>query len=414
MKNSILILLGFFLLFPLYGQTQSSRLTSGQWLEDFDFLVKKIEKTIAVFPDQGGPDYQRRVKKLRAEIPQMEEVAILRALGEFVASFKDGHTELNLAQSAAGFKRLPLLFYYFGTDLHIILTDKDHQELLGKKVTHIDSKPVVEIYRGVLPLLAHDNEMEFKYAAPDLFALPALLHQKRPAQNPDQLVLGLEEGQNVTVKALNREKIQSIKWVGVYDQLKVEPPLYLSKPGPRYWHTYLADRQTFYFQFNRINNQKGGPSIKKFVKEMFMEIDRLRPQKLVIDLRRNNGGNYNLSAPLIKAIAARPWLNQKGKLFVLNGRRTFSAATVTTIFCKRDLNGLVVGEPSRSKPNGSENNEYAELPNSKLLLSYTTRGKNHWPELGDARFVAVDIAVENTIEDYMAGRDRVLERAIEY
>lgn len=47
-------------------------------------------------------------------------------------------------------------------------------------------------------------------------------------------------------------------------------------------------------------------SIAKFTKRMLAEIDRLRPNKLVIDMRLNRGGNYNLSKPLINGILKRP------------------------------------------------------------------------------------------------------------
>ncbi|MDX1940617.1 MAG: hypothetical protein SFU99_08695, partial [Saprospiraceae bacterium] len=108
----------------------------------------------------------------------------------------------------------------------------------------------------------------------------------------------------------------------------------------------------------------------------------------------------------------RPWLNQKGKLFVINGPRTFSAAAVTTIFLKRDANAIVVGEPSRSKPNGADNMENEVLPNSKLSFSYTDTIRNHWAELGDAPYIPVDVLLENTIEDFLQGKDRVLEYII--
>ena len=49
------------------------------------------------------------------------------------------------------------------------------------------------------------------------------------------------------------------------------------------------------------------------------------------------------------------------------------------------------------------------LPKSKMRVDYSDRMREHWPELGDARLVPIDLEVENTFDDYRSGRDRVLE-----
>ena len=158
-----------------------------------------------------------------------------------------------------------------------------------------------------------------------------------------------------------------------------------------------------------MKNQKGEISIARFMKKMFAEIDRIRPEKLIIDMRHNNGGNYNLSKPLLKGVHKRPWLNQAGKIFILTSRRTFSAASATTLFLKRDAVVTIVGEHSRSKPNGSQNSEVMVLPNSKLRISYTNRLIVHWPEKGTAKLPPLDVSIPIQYEHYAQAKDPVLE-----
>ena len=164
-----------------------------------------------------------------------------------------------------------------------------------------------------------------------------------------------------------------------------------------------------YFNFSRVNNQKGKPSIKKFTRELFKEIDEVRPKKLVIDFRLNNGGNYNLSRPLVEAIKSRSWLNQKGKIWVITGRRTFSASSVASIFLMQETEAQLAGEPGRTHPNWADNNEYMTLPNSRFLVEYTTKIKAHWPEKPNLDHIPVDVSIPPTFNAYSKGKDPVME-----
>ena len=214
--------------------------------------------------------------------------------------------------------------------------------------------------------------------------------------------------------AVSREQYSQSKWLTAREVFGNQTPLYLENLTKFYWAKYLSASKTYYFNYLKVANQKGEKSIKQFVKAMFKEIDLVKPEKLVIDLRLNRGGNYHLSAPLVKAIKARPWLNVTGKVYVVTRRTTFSAATVTAIQLKQQTTALLVGEPSRGKPNGADNYEVFFLPHSNIKVGYTNRLKDHMPEIGDSPTLPVDIAVENTIEDIKQGEDRILKRIIQY
>jgi hypothetical protein len=69
-------------------------------------------------------------------------------------------------------------------------------------------------------------------------------------------------------------------------------------------------------------------------------------------MRQNGGGDFFVGRKdLIKPLKERPAINQKGKLFVLIGRQTFSAARVNAIDFRKDTNAILVGEPIGERPN---------------------------------------------------------------
>jgi len=51
-----------------------------------------------------------------------------------------------------------------------------------------------------------------------------------------------------------------------------------------------------------------------------------KPRRLIVDLRDNDGGDFNVGRAFIEGIRSQPWLNQRGVLYVMIGGKTFSAA----------------------------------------------------------------------------------------
>jgi hypothetical protein len=114
-----------------------------------------------------------------------------------------------------------------------------------------------------------------------------------------------------------------------------EQPLYRQKQNEPFWFTYLPDSQTTYVSFRRY------ASLGDHARALFKFFDANRTTRLVIDMRQNGGGDFfegrkHLIAPLKK----RPDINQKGRLFVVIGRQTFSAAMANAIDFRKETNAI--------------------------------------------------------------------------
>ena len=66
-----------------------------------------------------------------------------------------------------------------------------------------------------------------------------------------------------------------------------------------------------------------------------------------------------------------------------------------------------MGEPIGERPNSYSENDEMTLPNSKLVLSYSTRYYQFVEE--DVRAVLPDKRIDPAWADFKAGRDAVLE-----
>lgn len=394
-------------------QKQLDQMSVKDWEEDLEYLNKKIQKQFKSFTPGLKENFGEQVKILKSQLPKLKNYQVPCEIMKLLASLKDGHTELNIAQKTVGFHRVPLVLYFFEGELFVLAAHESNADLIGGKITEIEKHSLSQAFDKLKQNMSHDNDMEYIHAGPSYIILTELLHHLGIISDPKQatLTFQLSDGKTVkkTFQALDLDTYNKGPWADYYSLNNLETRLYVSQRELRYWYKYLPESKTMYFNFTRVNNQKGRPSIKKFIAQLFEEIDQRRPNKLIIDLRLNNGGNYHKSRPLISAIKSREWLNQEGKIWVITGRRTFSAATVTSIFLKKETKAKIVGEPGRTHPNNSSNNEYMNLPNSDLLIEYTTRIKKHWPEQPDWDRIPVDIEIAPSFDAYAKGVDSALE-----
>jgi hypothetical protein len=123
-------------------------------------------------------------------------------------------------------------------------------------------------------------------------------------------------------------------------------PLYLKRQGDAYWFEYLDNLKLVYFQFNRVQND-AKETIAKFSERLFDFLEHHDVEKLVIDMRWNKGGNNFLNAPILEGLIRSTKINQPGKLFVIVGRNTFSAAMCGATKMERYTKAINGGEPSR-------------------------------------------------------------------
>lgn len=131
------------------------------------------------------------------------------------------------------------------------------------------------------------------------------------------------------------------------------------------------------------------------------------PDKVVIDLRLNGGGDYKVGLEnLIDPIARMPEINRKGHLFVLIGTGTFSAAISNAAQFRTRTNALLVGQPIGERPNSNQEVNEVRLPNSHLLLRYSTQHYTFAPD--GPNVIIPDKAIAPTWAQFKAGEDPVL------
>lgn len=194
--------------------------------------------------------------------------------------------------------------------------------------------------------------------------------------------------------------------------------LVFQRPNDGYWLRQERESGLLYAQIDQVFDD-GNPvrldqdtarlSLREFGQAVLARIDSGQVHALVLDLRNNPGGNNGLIVPLVAGLAARPAINQRGRLFVITGRATYSAAMNFVSLLEDRTEAIFVGEPPGGSPSHYGDATAFSLPASGLDLYVSTL---HW----DTGVRPTDVREEQEPElaiaprfaDLVAGRDSAM------
>lgn len=419
MKNLLLILVSCFVL----NVTAQSAMNANLWQEDLKFLQETVHNDYSfLFKKTTATAFDTSVEKLHLEIPNLQEHEIVIGLARLVASFKYGHTTLGFRYQPYAFHQLPINLYQFNDGVFIQGAHKDYEKALGARVVAVGGVSIKEALKAIYPVVPAENDQYFKAYAGIYLSSPEVLHAQGIIKKySDTVQFTLEKnGKTFTqsFKSLPKgERVPTSYGLILQDSIWLDSrnqdttPHYLKNLDKIYYYEYLAEQKTVYVRHSQIQDDPS-EDIPTFYNRVFNFIETNDVERLVIDVRLNGGGNNYKNKPIITGILKSKKIDTIGNLFVIIGRRTFSACQNLVNEMSNYTNAIFIGEPTSENINFYGDNNRVELPNSKIpaYLSFAWwQDKPQW-EGGD--WLAPHIAVEIGSEDYMLNRDPVLEEAL--
>ncbi|HEX9438199.1 MAG TPA: hypothetical protein VF909_00900 [Roseiflexaceae bacterium] len=388
-------------------------ISAAEWQTDLAYLVDTLRRTHRnLFHTISPTAFYDAVRAFDTRIPSLASHEIVVGLARLLASVGDGHTYLSLDDVPA-FRRYPLRLYQYSDGMHIQAVAPSHADSAGARVVAIADSPIADAYAAMRAVVSHDNEMGVQSAAPVLLTIPEVLHACEIIATSEQATYMVQ----LTSGAYQTYAFQPIDvlpndMVDARDH-SVPAPLWLQQPADRNWWTYLADTQTLYAQYNRVQNLPDLP-VTTFCDQLFQRIAQGQVQRLVLDIRRNSGGNMALNHALIHQLIRCDTVNQWGKLFVIIGRGTFSAAMNLAVDLERHTRAVFVGEPTASRPNVYGENGIVVLPNCGLQCSISFLWWQYSAPYDDRAWIKPEVSARLSAADYAANRDPAIEAVLSY
>jgi hypothetical protein len=378
----------------------AQELTPDQWRQDLNYLAKELPKRHKnAFHTVTRERFDAAVHELDLAIPNLQSHEVVVGMMRLVAMVGDAHTEL----SGVGdnFRRFPLNVYWFANELRVTRIASRYKEAAGAKVIKIGETGVIEANARLAQLAPHENTYWLRLLSASFAPYAEILHALKliPDLQHGSWTFEDDSGKQFTLQLETIKTGDPVEWISASPQL----PLYRQKSDEQFWSTYLRDSQTVYVNFRGYRDK-----FDEHAQELLNLVKEKSPQRLVIDMRQNRGGDFtkvrNVLLPELKRIAG---LHRPGAFYVITGRATQSAAMVNALDFRKEMQAILVGEPTGGRPNGySEHGEF-KLPNSKLTVSYSTRYYKFQDTDTDA--VRPDKLLEPEWLSYKQGRDPVLE-----
>ncbi len=381
------------------------------WRTDLDYLILQIKRRNAVYSKKPLPeDFVRTADKLRKEIPQLSNEQIYFEMQHLMSLLRQTHNGLFVPGNLVKLKHLPLYFYAFPEGLFVVDALVPYEHLIGAKIVSFDDTPAERAIEATRYIAGGENDMGILWTVPGNLSVIQYLHALKLIKNPDKVNLTIvnREGKTSTVSpepiaSLPRQKLKAPRISNLS-----APPLYLTRPDEEHWFEYLPQEKTVYLKLNQIHH-KPNESLAQLGLRLRDFLSKTDVRNLVVDVRRNHGGNTYLYTELLRTLIDFDTDKDK-KLFVVTDRWTFSATINFIADIDRLTNAIFVGEPSSSPPltlGGDEGQ--ITLPYSGIAGGLTTAT---WELTGprDSReWVPIDIPVQTTAKDYFSNRDPVME-----
>jgi tetratricopeptide (TPR) repeat protein len=395
-----------------------------QWRADVRFTAREIKRrAFSPFGTLSEPGFDATIETIVDRIPLLSDHQVILELARLLRTLNDGHARIRPPDDRTDLQRaLPLSLFLFEEGLFVIATTPDHEDLLGAQLLQIGSHDIDHVLDAFDPLVTRDNDNAqwFKAGLPDWLIEASTLHALGLIDDPDQVPLTVRTltGETHTITLAPDPAWPACKirgelpfptgWLTLHESLESPVPHYLRNSDLPFWFDYVRDEHLVYVQFNSVRDT-ATETIDAFGKRLYTFVDANPVDRLVLDMRWNGGGNTLQEWPFLRQIIANQKTNQRGSLFVIIGRNTFSAAQNGINFLDTHSNATFVGEPTGSSPSFIGETHPFTLPHSKVTMNISDlHWVGTWP--GDTRkWIPPTIYIPPTFATFRQNRDPALD-----
>jgi hypothetical protein len=365
-----------------------------------------LQRELRALPDEMAAlhpevDHEVPLKELRAEANELAARApdLTRAeltvglMRFFTLGERDGHGGIFLHDHAHAkpFSFFPLRVHDFADGVHVV--DGEHR---GKRVTAIDGVPIADVVEQVEPLIPRDNASTVRLLLPEYLVCAEVLRGLGIVDG--EATYAFADGSEVTLEDASGSAATA------FDPLPLEgDPLLYRSLDEAFVLEPLDGGRALYLGYHHVTSPP-----QELLDAILVAARKPGFRRLVIDVRHNGGGDNTTYWPLISLLKERPL---QGKVALLVGRMTFSAAGNFAASVDHETEAVIVGEPTGGAPN-----QWGDrIPIELAAAGLTAYVAAEWVEIApddDRLAVEPDVPVEPTAADFLASRDPVLEKAL--
>jgi len=409
-----------------------------QDIEQFSRLLRMDRS----FSPAAREEANRQIAELKSERAPLAGGKFRVALMRITALADNGHTELS--DGGRRPNSVPVRVTMFADGLFVLWAKSAYADLLGARVERIDGKPAQEVVTALERLQGGAAGWRRTRAAIYVQS-PEVLYGDGIGSRPEQTTwsLRLPDGTEITrtlpgedaeehepygemTRWLSSEKIngEASEWHSLLSS-DADLPLPLRDFNRAFRRARVNNGCTLFVQLKAIADVDG-QRIGDFLKDTVDEMHRHPPCSIIFDMRFNSGGDYTKAAAFASHLPE--YLTPGGRIYILTGPQTFSAAITTVAFVKQAAGSraVILGEPVGDRLTFYGEGNTGCLPHAGLCVRYATGMHDYAQRCDDwgkcfwlnwlfpvqVKSLAPDETITMTHADYTARRDPVFDRAV--
>ena len=383
-----------------------------------------------------------QIAALKSERVPLDTGKFQVALMRITALADNGHTDLN--DRGRPSNHVPVRVVMFADGLYVLRAESGYADLLGGRVESIEARPAREVVEA-LEKLHGGTEGWRRTRAAIYIQSPEILYGDGIGSRPEQTTwsLRLPDGREVlrTLPGENSDKNEPsgemTRWLSP-EKIEDEPsdwrallssdedlPLPLREFNRTFRRTWINNGCTLFLQLKAISDADD-QRIGDFLENTGHEMHGHPPCNIILDMRFNSGGDYTKAAGFASHLI--DFVAPSGRIYILTGPQTFSAAITTIGFVKQAAGSraVILGEPVGDRLTFYGEGNTGCVPHSGLCVHYATgmhdyaRPCNDWGKCFwlnrlfpvQVQSLAPDETITMTFADYIARRDPVFDRAV--
>jgi tetratricopeptide (TPR) repeat protein len=427
-KRRLLVFLMIMSIF-LFMEIHVSAQTVEEWRQDIDILIAKIEQYHPMpWTRISKEAFIGRAEEIKSDLKGWKKERIIIEVMKLVASLRDGHTGVLLYNQVDFNVWFPVRLEKFHDGIFITAADVKNEELLGAKVLSMGKLDAEAAYNRVGTIIASDSDFGIARLATNYLSNALILQALEIIDSqkllPVEVLLSDGMKRQVSIESANfrlsfnlsynKTRVPTDKKTStIFDDKFNTLPLYLSKVIPSvvpYWFEYIPKDRMVYLQYNSVTNWRQDP-FKDFTERLFKTYDTHISEidKFVIDVRFNSGGNGYLLRPFVHEFILRRDALRRGKLYIITGGHTFSAASNFIGQMLRHTSAITVGDIAAGPLNWFSDTLTFQLPNSDLMVNISTMFWQEGHATDKRGYYPPDYYIPATFNDYISCSDPALD-----
>ena len=341
------------------------------WETDLQWLADSLPALhYNLFMYESEDSLLNRLSRLEQNLDNLSDMETVMEMTGVLASMRCSHTGIAF-WNYSDWKAYPISLMWLDDGLYVTAVDAEYTELIGSRLIEFGEYPAIEAAAAMSEMFPATNDVVRRTRAEN-FMMMAYPMEALGFGDADSVVsftflCATGDTVNIQFKAVDQSTVNMERF---HNCESVVLPLWLGSDD-FYWHRYIPERKMLYCAYNSCALMDDY-HIDDYVENLRELTDSEHIDAVVVDLRRNSGGNSMIAAPLIS------WLRELSedsaiRLYLIIGRWTYSSGILNAIEISEIPGVTVFGENTGGAPNHLGEVRTTQLPWSGLSVSYPTK-----------------------------------------